>query len=73
MVAGFTIPMTWFQSLNPLLVISMTPLLLMHWRRRADAGHDTSPALKMAIGALIVAAAYVLLAALTASAVRNSP
>jgi len=67
-VAGFTIPMTWFQSLNPLLVISMTPLLLMHWRRRADAGHDTLPALKMAIGALIVAAAYVLLAALTASA-----
>lgn len=66
-VAGFTIPMTWFQSLNPLLVISMTPLLLLHWRRRADAGHDTSPALKMAIGALIVAAAYVLLAALTAS------
>src|SRR5690606_12191974 len=26
------IPMTWFQSLNPLLVISMTPLLLLHWR-----------------------------------------
>lgn len=66
--AGFTIPMTWFQSLNPLLVISMTPLLLLHWRRRADAGHDTSPALRMAIGALIVATAYVLLAALTASA-----
>ncbi|NCT70291.1 MAG: peptide MFS transporter [Xanthomonadaceae bacterium] len=65
-VAGFTLPMTWFQSLNPLLVISMTPLLLLHWRRRADAGHDTSPALKMAIGALIVAAAYVLLAALSA-------
>ena len=65
-VAGFTIPMTWFQSLNPLLVISMTPLLLLHWRRRAEAGRDTSPALKMAIGALIVAAAYVLLAALSA-------
>jgi len=65
-VAGFSIPMTWFQSLNPLLVISMTPLLLLHWRRRADAGHDTSPALKMAIGALIVAAAYAMLAALSA-------
>lgn len=65
-VAGFTIPMTWFQSLNPLLVISMTPLLLLHWRRRADAGHDTSPARKMAIGALIVAMAYVMLAALSA-------
>lgn len=65
-VAGFTIPMTWFQSLNPLLVISMTPLLLLHWRRRADAGRDTSPALKMAMGALIVAVAYVMLAALSA-------
>ena len=59
---GWIIPMTWFQSLNPLLVITMTPLLLLHWRRRADAGRDTSPARKMAIGALIVAAAYLLLA-----------
>jgi POT family proton-dependent oligopeptide transporter len=60
--------MTWFQSLNPLLVISMTPLLLMAWRRRADAGRETSPAMRMAIGALVVAAAYVLLAAVTAIA-----
>lgn len=65
---GFTIPMTWFQSLNPLLVISMTPLLLMAWRRRADAGRETSPVMRMAIGALVVAAAYVLLAAVTAIA-----
>lgn len=62
------IPMTWFQALNPLLVISMTPLLLLHWRRRADAGRDTSPARKMAIGAVIVALAYLLLAALDGSA-----
>ncbi|HZW18661.1 MAG TPA: peptide MFS transporter [Luteimonas sp.] len=65
---GFTIPMTWFQSLNPLLVISMTPLLLMAWRRRADAGRESSPATRMAIGALVVAAAYVLLATVTALA-----
>ena len=65
---GFTIPMTWFQSLNPLLVISMTPLLLMAWRRRADRGGETSPAMRMAIGALVVAVAYVLLAVVTALA-----
>ena len=57
-----TLPMTWFQALNPLLVIAMTPLLLLAWRRRAEAGHETSPAIRMAIGALIVAAAYALLA-----------
>ncbi|MEG3048972.1 MAG: peptide MFS transporter [Thermomonas sp.] len=59
---AFQIPMTWFLSLNPLFVIAMTPLLLAHWRRRADAGRDISPARRMAIGALIVACAYVLLA-----------
>ena len=64
-LAGFVIPMTWFQSLNPLLVIAMTPLLLMAWRRRAEAGRETSPAMRMAFGALIVAAAYVMLAAVT--------
>jgi POT family proton-dependent oligopeptide transporter len=57
-----TIPMTWFPSLNPLLVIMMTPLLLAHWRRRAQAGYAGSPMKKMALGALIVAAAYLLLA-----------
>ena len=57
-----TIPMTWFQSLNPLLVIMMTPLLLAHWRRRAQAGSTGTAMKKMALGALIVAAAYLLLA-----------
>ncbi len=59
---ALTIPMTWFQSLNPLLVIAMTPLLLMAWRRRAQAGRETSPAIRMAIGATVVAIAYALLA-----------
>ena len=54
--------MTWFPSLDPLLVIMMTPLLLAHWRRRAQAGSPGSAMRKMALGALIVAAAYLLLA-----------
>jgi POT family proton-dependent oligopeptide transporter len=57
-----TIPMTWFQSLNPLLVFLMTPFLLARWRRQADAGRQQSSMRKMAMGALIVAAAYLLLA-----------
>ncbi|KRG70419.1 peptide MFS transporter [Pseudoxanthomonas dokdonensis] len=67
-LAGIEIKMTWFQSLNPLLVISLTPVLLMAWRRRAEAGRETSPGMRMAIGALLVAAAYLLLAVLTALA-----
>ena len=65
---AFTIPMTWFQSLNPLLVILLTPLLLTRWRRRAARGVEHSPMQKMAIGALIVGAAYLLLALASALA-----
>jgi proton-dependent oligopeptide transporter, POT family len=57
-----TVPMTWFQSLNPLFVILMTPALLAWWRRRAAAGREASSMRKMATGALIVAASYLLLA-----------
>ena len=59
---AFLIPGTWFQSLNPLLVMLITPPLLAYWRRRADAGRDMSPARRMALGALMCAGAYLLLA-----------
>ena len=66
--ALLVIPMTWFQSLNPLLVIVMTPMLLARWRRRADAGRAPSAMRKMALGALVVALAYLLLAIVASGA-----
>jgi POT family proton-dependent oligopeptide transporter len=60
------IPMTWFQSLNPLLVIVLTPILLAYWKRRSDEGREHSPLQKMALGALIGAGAYALLAVASA-------
>jgi len=67
-LGSWTVPMTWFQSLNPLLVMAMTPVLLVGWKKNADAGRDTSPALRMATGALIVAGAYLMLCAVSALA-----
>ena len=66
--AGAVIPMTWFQSLNPLLISVLTPGLLAHWRRRARWGREPSSTRKMAMGALLVAGAYLLLAAVAAEA-----
>jgi POT family proton-dependent oligopeptide transporter len=63
-----TIPMTWFQALNPLLVIILTPVLLARWRRHAKVGRTGSSIKKMALGALLVAAAYLLLAIVASSA-----
>lgn len=64
-VGASVIPMTWFQALNPLLVMVMTPALLAFWRRRGGAGDATR---RMAVGALVVAAAYVLLVVVAAAA-----
>ncbi len=66
-VGGSVIPMTWFQSLDPLLVMVLTPPLLAFWRRRAAAGHRPPATRRMATGATIVAGAYLLLAGVAAT------
>jgi len=60
------VPMTWFQSLNPLLVFALTPLLLVWWSRRSAHGREASPLIKMASGALGVASAFFMLAIVAA-------
>ena len=62
---GGHVPVTWFQSLNPLFVFVMTPLLVAFWNRRRGSASPAAPLRKMAIGALTVAASYVLLAAVS--------
>jgi len=58
---SFVIPMTWFQSLNPFLVIVLTPLLVALWTRQARSEREPTPARKMSLGAFGVAAAFLLL------------
>lgn len=58
---AFVIPMTWFMSLNPLLVILLTPWFISRWLRMARAGHEPSSISKMAMGAGVVALSYVML------------
>jgi POT family proton-dependent oligopeptide transporter len=64
--AGWSIPMTWFQSLDSLVVFLATPLLVARWTRLARRGIETPWLLKMAFGAAVVGLSYVLLAAVAA-------
>ncbi len=59
---SWMVPVTWFQSLNPLFVFLMTPLLVAFWNRRGGSVSPAAPLGKMSFGALTVAASYVLLA-----------
>lgn len=61
-VAGWTIPMTWFQAVNPFFVIVLSPVLIRIWSRRSDESTAYRAAGKMSTGALILGLAYCLLA-----------
>ena len=67
LASGLTIPMTWFQALNPLLIFIVTPFLVRLWTRQARRGTELGSAQKMAIGAGGIALSYLLLAAVTST------
>lgn len=64
--AGWSIPMTWFQSLDSLVVFTATPLLVIRWARLAKRGIETPWLKKMAFGAAVVGASYLILAGVAA-------
>ncbi|MET4685276.1 peptide MFS transporter [Brevundimonas faecalis] len=71
-LGGWTIPMTWFQSLNPLLVFLLTPILVTAWDRAARKGRGGSSLTRMATGAALVAGAFFGLAAIAALSGGNA-
>jgi POT family proton-dependent oligopeptide transporter len=60
-VGPFTIPATWFQSINPLLIILGTPVLIRIWRRRKVKETTSHLLRRMAIGCVIAAAAMLVM------------
>jgi proton-dependent oligopeptide transporter, POT family len=66
LTSGWTIPRTWFQALDPLLIILLTPLLVAYWTRSAKLGREHSSIAKMATGAAIIAISYLMIAAVAA-------
>jgi len=65
-IGSFVIPMTWFQSLNPLLIFVLTPAFVARWLQLARQGREPSALRKMATGAWIVCSSYLMLAAVAA-------
>ena len=61
-VGSFSIPMTWFQSLNPLMIFLFTPVIVAWWTRAAKQGREPGSIGKMATGGFIVGISYLVLA-----------
>lgn len=54
------IPVTWFQAFNPFMIFAFTPFIVGFWRWQG--AREPSTVSKMAIGCLLNAAAYLVLA-----------
>ncbi len=61
MVGGELIPTTWFQSVNPLLVILLSPIFGLLWPFLGRRGLSPSQPAKIGIALLLVGVGYVLM------------
>ncbi len=57
-VAGWVIPTSWFQSVNPIYVVVLAPLFSMFWLWLAKIKRNPSTPLKMAIGMVILGSGF---------------
>jgi len=55
---GMEVPSTWYQSFNPLTILLFAPLLGIFWKWQAAKNKEPSSVTKMAIGCLLLGAAF---------------
>ncbi len=72
-IAGVAFPSAWFQSINPVFVILLTPMFAALWMRLRD--RQPAPAIKFAVGLMLLSASFLLMvpAATLAASGRVSP
>ena len=60
-VLGFEIPSIWFQSLNPLFILILAPIVSIIWVKLGNRGLEPSSMAKFALGMLLAAAGFALM------------
>jgi proton-dependent oligopeptide transporter, POT family len=59
---SFEIPATWFQSVNPIIIVCATPIINWWWTRRRALGGGSDELRKMSLGAVFLTASLVVVA-----------
>lgn len=60
-VMGFEIPSIWFQSLNPLFILLLAPIVSIIWVKLGKRGLEPNSMMKFAMGMLLAAAGFALM------------
>lgn len=61
-VFGWTVPTSWFQSLNPVFVLIFAPILAQFWVKLAKKDREPASPTKMAYGLLLLSAGFLVIA-----------
>ncbi|HEY0265727.1 MAG TPA: peptide MFS transporter, partial [Rhizomicrobium sp.] len=64
-LVDWQIPVTWFQAFNPFIIFAFTPFVLALWTRQAKSLSEPNTMFKIAIGCVLLALSFVLMAALS--------
>ena len=57
-VGSFNMPSSWFQSVNPFVILIFAPIFAAMWTSLGRAGHEPSTALKMVLGLALLATGF---------------
>jgi POT family proton-dependent oligopeptide transporter len=60
-VGGFLVPSTWYQSLNPVFILMLTPLITRFWVFQEKSKSEPNTVSKMALGCLFAAFSYLMM------------
>jgi len=60
-LGSFNIPSSWFQSVNPFVILVFAPIFAAMWTALARAGREPSTALKMVLGLALLATGFLFL------------
>ena len=60
---GHKFPASWFQSVNPIIIVAFAPLFALMWRRLELRGADPSTPAKMAVAIALVGVGFVVMVA----------
>jgi POT family proton-dependent oligopeptide transporter len=69
LVVGWEMPATWFQSLNPFFIFTLTPVITAFWAWQSRKGNEPGSMVKMGIGCLLLGASFLVM---VPAAVANS-
>lgn len=58
---GWEMPASWFQSLNPIMIVMFAPVLNIFWLWQSKRGGEASSVVKMGIGCILCGLAYVIM------------